>query len=199
MIAAPVNGMEQNGLRGLVEGGVYGVLGAFGSPTATFLEALEKTSKALRDAASRMRPQTYRMRPPRIIKEGEPLAAYELSASLGELIVATVSSGEFRGEARVFSCVLPDGRCVLVTDGHVMMAHLAVGDAAELDWVIPTADIVTHDWEGLVATLTSGDAVGCQFPKRLSPFTPRGTYRNSSKRSLPVETGARSALALCLC
>ena len=154
MIAAPVNGMEQNGLRGLVEGGVYGVLGAFGSPTATFLEALEKTSKALRDAASRMRPQTYRMRPPRIIKEGEPLAAYELSASLGELIVATVSSGEFRGEARVFSCVLPDGRCVLVTDGHVMMAHLAVGDAAELDWVIPTADIVTHDWEGLVATLT---------------------------------------------
>lgn len=164
IIAAPIHGMEQNGVQGLIEGTTFGVLGAFASPTATLLEFAQHTSKALRDVAKSGILEASRMRPPRRVCEDLPLTPYLLNEALGNLVLESIEGGVYGEEGQTFSCLLQPAnersearerrKCVLVTKKHVMCVGTNAAYDFSVEWVYSLRDIIEHSREGCTATLT---------------------------------------------
>ncbi|UPR03907.1 vacuolar protein sorting-associated protein [Chloropicon primus] len=154
LIAAPIHGMEQNGLKGLVEGTTFGVLGAIASPTVTLLEFAQHTSKVLRDVAKSGILKASRMRPPRKVSEDLPLSSYMLNEALGNLLLATVSNGRFKREEQMFSCLLDNACCILVTTKHVMSVRTTASYDFTVEWLYSLGDIIEQTREGSKVTLT---------------------------------------------
>ena len=152
IIAAPIHGMEQNGLRGLAEGTTLGLLGAFALPTATLLDFAQHTSKALRDNAKHGILKASRMRPPRKVSEEDALEEYSLNEALGGLVLENMKLGH---EEMKFSCLLDNGnQCILVTSQHVMSVKTTSSFDISVDWLYSLMDIVEHSQVGCSATLT---------------------------------------------
>ena len=154
IIAAPIHGMEQNGLQGLVEGTTFGLLGAFASPTATLLEFAQHTSKTLRDVAKSGILKASRMRPPRKVSEDLPLSAYLLNEALGNLILESVGNGIFKQEDQLFSCLLETNRCILVTSKRLMCVATTVSFDFSVEWLYGLGDIIEQSREASTVTLT---------------------------------------------
>ena len=165
MVAAPIHGAEQNGLKGFVEGATVGMVGAVASPAATLLELVQHTSKALRDLAQRGIVKTVRLRPPRIIEEDRPLLPYSYSLSLGHVLLDRAAIHE----PIVFSAVLEaepsalggvggsggvgggrergahtkDKVVLVLTSAHLIQAKVARDEVTEVEYRYSLGDLVS--------------------------------------------------------
>lgn len=95
-----------------------------------------------------------RTRPPRIVSEDLPLSVYSLNEALGNLLLNTVCNGLYREEEQWFSCLLEGGKCILLTNKHVMSVKTTSSYDLSIEWLYSLSDIIEHSREGETATIT---------------------------------------------
>jgi hypothetical protein len=185
IITAPIHGMEQKGLQGLVEGTTLGVLGAFATPTATLLEFAQHTSKALRDMAKSGILKASRARPPRIVSEDLPLSVYSLNEALGNLLLSSICNGLYMEEDQLFSCLLEEEKkCILLTNKHVMSVKTTSSYDLSIEWLYSLGDIIEHSRDGQTATITI--LLPFQHDNRESSYINDSPRHRSCGAGLPI-------------
>ena len=93
LVAEPVGGFEEGGVRGLLRGLRAGVVGAFVIPLASLLEMFAHTADSVRRSVAGSSSVGW-LRPPRFVSSTEALPRYDWSEAMGRWLLAEVLRDE---------------------------------------------------------------------------------------------------------
>eukprot|EP00019_Armaparvus_languidus_P009074 CAMPEP_0168600864 /NCGR_PEP_ID=MMETSP0420-20121227/13067_1 /TAXON_ID=498008 /ORGANISM="Pessonella sp." /LENGTH=505 /DNA_ID=CAMNT_0008639095 /DNA_START=64 /DNA_END=1581 /DNA_ORIENTATION=- len=132
LVVEPVRGAMDDGVSGLGKGVVRGVLGVAVKPVVGVFDAVSRTSEGVRNATLQ-RPDSIRMRPPRIIDADEVVRPYDIHIDEGRYFAFRLGIGEYQ-----WHCDVSERRCVVCTTTHVALLgiHRSAGEFADV-WRVP--------------------------------------------------------------
>eukprot|EP00887_Chlorella_sp_A99_P007395 scaffold2.g7395.t1 len=132
LVSEPVRGMDEEGLRGLVQGLARGALGFVVLPLASLLEMSARMAQSIRRAVAGASGVGW-VRPPRFVSPGEPLAPYNFSEAMGRWLLteleraavahAPPEDGPHFGAFVLCTPGAAAGAYLVLTTRHVLLLH----------------------------------------------------------------------------